>query len=232
MQAPLLPLPEQDQAAPAKTGEATQAAKEPKKSEPYFSVGLPPSDSSARTALTNLLGEEKPKRTVRVAYVKEFDPTLTVYVAMMCLTLGVVVFFWFWMRRTQNQMMGGGFLSAFTRSPAKRYEAAKIPVTFKDVAGLDGVKADLMEIVEFLKTPAKFQKLGGRVPKGVLLNGPPGTGKTLLARAIAGEAGVPFYSVNGSEFGIALLSATATAADPAADTLMLLTFTLHDSTAP
>ena len=200
VQAPLLPLPEQDQAAPAKTGEATQAAKEPKKSEPYFSVGLPPSDSSARTALTNLLGEEKPKRTVRVAYVKEFDPTLTVYVAMMCLTLGVVVFFWFWMRRTQNQMMGGGFLSAFTRSPAKRYEAAKIPVTFKDVAGLDGVKADLMEIVEFLKTPAKFQKLGGRVPKGVLLNGPPGTGKTLLARAIAGEAGVPFYSVNGSEF--------------------------------
>ena len=68
------------------------------------------------------------------------------------------------------------------------------------MAGIEGVKADLMEIVEFLKNPKKFQKLGGRVPKGVLLNGPPGTGKTLLARAVAGEAGVPFYSVNGSEF--------------------------------
>ena len=73
-------------------------------------------------------------------------------------------------------------------------------VTFSDVAGLEGVKADLEEIVEFLKTPEKFQKLGGHVPKGVLLNGPPGTGKTLLARAVAGEAGVPFFSVNGSEF--------------------------------
>ncbi|MGI8978267.1 MAG: ATP-dependent zinc metalloprotease FtsH [Pirellulaceae bacterium] len=201
VQAPLQPQTEKDKAATAKPGEAAGAAKEPKKSEPYFIVRLPAADSGARLTLDKLLLPENPAdRKVRVAYDTEFDPTLTVYVAMMCLTLGVVVFFWFWMRRTQNQMMGGGFLSGFTRSPAKRYEAAKIPVTFKDVAGLDGVKADLMEIVEFLKTPAKFQKLGGRVPKGVLLNGPPGTGKTLLARAIAGEAGVPFYSVNGSEF--------------------------------
>jgi cell division protease FtsH len=97
-------------------------------------------------------------------------------------------------------MMGGGFLTGFSKSPAKRYEASKQPITFKDVAGLEGVKADLLEIVEFLKSPQKFQKLGGHIPKGVLLNGPPGTGKTLLARAVAGEAGVPFYSVNGSEF--------------------------------
>jgi cell division protease FtsH len=97
-------------------------------------------------------------------------------------------------------MMGGGFLSGFTRSPAKRYEASRQAITFQDVAGLEGVKADLQEIVEFLKNPKKFQKLGGRVPKGVLLMGPPGTGKTLLARAIAGEAGVPFFSVSGSEF--------------------------------
>ncbi len=68
------------------------------------------------------------------------------------------------------------------------------------MAGLEGVKADLMEIVEYLRSPEKFQRLGGRVPKGVLLNGPPGTGKTLLARAVAGEASVPFYSVSGSEF--------------------------------
>jgi len=104
------------------------------------------------------------------------------------------------MRRSRDNMMGGNFLNGFTRSTAKRFEPSDQAITFEDVAGLEGVKADLKEIVEFLKSPEKFQKLGGRVPKGVLLNGPPGTGKTLLARAIAGEAGVAFYSVNGSEF--------------------------------
>ena len=96
--------------------------------------------------------------------------------------------------------MNGGFLSGFGKSNAKRYDQDEEPVTFKDVAGQKAAKADLQEIVEFLSSPDKFQKLGGRVPKGVLLNGPPGTGKTLLARAVAGEAGVPFYSINGSEF--------------------------------
>ncbi len=104
------------------------------------------------------------------------------------------------MRRSRDSMMGGNFLNGFTRSTAKRFEPSDQAITFDDVAGLEGVKADLKEIVEFLRSPEKFQKLGGRVPKGVLLNGPPGTGKTLLARAIAGEAGVAFYSVNGSEF--------------------------------
>jgi cell division protease FtsH len=112
------------------------------------------------------------------------------------LGLGIYLF----MKRSKDNMMGGNFLSSFSRSTAKRFEATDQAITFDDVAGLDGVKADLKEIVEFLKSPEKFQKLGGRVPKGVLLNGPPGTGKTLLARAIAGEAGVAFYSVNGSEF--------------------------------
>jgi cell division protease FtsH len=107
---------------------------------------------------------------------------------------------WMMWRRTREQFMGGGFLSSFARSPAKRYEASKKRITFKDVAGLEGVKADLQEIVDFLKSPEKFHRLGGRIPKGVLLNGPPGTGKTLLARAIAGEAGVPFFSISGSEF--------------------------------
>ncbi|MEO1616777.1 MAG: ATP-dependent zinc metalloprotease FtsH [Planctomycetota bacterium] len=116
------------------------------------------------------------------------------------LPLAVFLFVFMMIRRTRNDIMGGGFLSGFGKSPAKRFEANEKTVTFQDVAGLEGVKADLQEIVDYLKTPDKFQKLGGRVPKGVLLNGPPGTGKTLLARAVAGEAEVPFYSVNGSEF--------------------------------
>ena len=128
------------------------------------------------------------------------NSTLFMFLVSIALPVLLLVFFWVMIRRTRDQIMGGGFLSGFSKSPAKKYETQEQPVTFKDVAGLDGVKADLEEIIEFLKSPAKFQKLGGRVPKGVLLNGPPGTGKTLLARAVAGEAGVPFYSVNGSEF--------------------------------
>ena len=123
------------------------------------------------------------------------------YFALIMFSLGLLLFMILSFRRSQSQMMGGGgFLSNFSRSPAKKYEASEQPITFKDVAGLEGVKADLGEIVEFLKDPTKFQKLGGRVPKGALLIGPPGTGKTLLARAVAGEAGVPYFSVNGSEF--------------------------------
>ena len=120
-----------------------------------------------------------------------------IFFAMMIATI-VALFMFF--RRSRDSMMGGGFLTSFTKSTAKRFEPSDQSITFEDVAGLEGVKADLQEIVEFLKAPEKFQKLGGRVPKGVLLNGPPGTGKTLLARAVAGEAGVSFFSVNGSEF--------------------------------
>ena len=123
------------------------------------------------------------------------------YLFVFGMPIALMLIVWFMFRRTRDQLMGGGgFLSGFSRSTAKRYEPSDQQTTFKDVAGLEGVKADLQEIVEFLKAPEKFQKLGGRIPKGVLLNGPPGTGKTLLARAVAGEAGVPFYSVNGSEF--------------------------------
>lgn len=116
------------------------------------------------------------------------------------LPLAILVFLFVMIRRTRSDIMGGGFLSGFSKSPAKRFEATDKAITFSDVAGLEGVKADLQEIVDYLKTPEKFQRLGGQVPKGVLLNGPPGTGKTLLARAIAGEAEAPFFSVNGSEF--------------------------------
>jgi cell division protease FtsH len=108
--------------------------------------------------------------------------------------------FWMTLKRSRDPLGGSGFLGSFAKSPAKRYGASDKQVTFADVAGLDQVKEDLNEIVDFLKDPKKFQRLGGRVPKGVLLMGPPGTGKTLLARAVAGEAGVPFFSISGSEF--------------------------------
>ncbi|HZC28724.1 MAG TPA: AAA family ATPase, partial [Gaiellaceae bacterium] len=95
---------------------------------------------------------------------------------------------------------GAGILGSFGRSRARKYEPTAERVTFADVAGIDEAKAELAEIVDFLKEPQKYRRLGGRVPRGVLLSGPPGTGKTLLARAVAGEAGVPFYSMSASEF--------------------------------
>ncbi len=110
----------------------------------------------------------------------------------------VFLFFWFLMIR---QMQGGGKQAmAFGRSKAKLQSTKKSKITFADVAGCDEAKEELREIIEFLKDPAKFQKLGGKIPKGVLLYGAPGTGKTLLAKAVAGEAGVPFFSSSGSEF--------------------------------
>ncbi len=161
-----------------------------------FIVNLPQT-SEGRSELQKLVHARK----IRLEQATPSNP-LAIYIAMLILfSVGLLLMMYFTLRRSQNQMMGGGgFLSGFTRSPAKKYEASAKPITFGDVAGLEGVKADLQEIVDFLKEPAKYRKLGGRVPKGVLLIGPPGTGKTLLARAVAGEAEVPFYSVNGSEF--------------------------------
>src|SRR6187399_1225741 len=111
--------------------------------------------------------------------------------------LGMIGFWVFFMRQMQS---GGNKALSFGKSKAKLLASQQKKVTFKDVAGVDEAKEELQEIIEFLREPQKFQKLGGRIPKGVLLMGPPGTGKTLLARAIAGEANVPFFSISGSDF--------------------------------
>jgi cell division protease FtsH len=97
-------------------------------------------------------------------------------------------------------MGAGGGMMQIGKSKAKVYIVKKTGVTFADVEGIDEADEELVEVVEFLKNPQKYQRLGGRIPKGVLLLGPPGTGKTLLARAVAGEAGVPFFSIFGSDF--------------------------------
>ena len=111
----------------------------------------------------------------------------------MLLLIAVWIFF-------MRQMQGGGRAMGFGKSKAKLLTEKQGVVTFEDVAGVDEAKDELQEIVEFLKEPSKFQRLGGRIPKGALLVGPPGTGKTLLARAIAGEASVPFFTISGSDF--------------------------------
>jgi cell division protease FtsH len=128
------------------------------------------------------------------------DNTFLVLLIYLAMFVALFAGLWFMFRRARESIFSGGIMGGFSKSGARRYEAGENRATFGDVAGLEGVKNDLAEVVEFLKNPEKFQRLGARVPKGILLMGPPGTGKTLLGRAVAGEAGVPFYSINGSEF--------------------------------
>ena len=167
------------------------------KLEKQFVVDLPPNELSRERIEQDL--REAGVNSITVAKPSNWLDILGTI--LMFALIGSMLYMFLFLRRSQSQMMGGGgFLSNFSRSPAKKYESMDQPITFKDVAGLENVKADLGEIVDFLRDPSKFQRLGGRVPKGALLIGPPGTGKTLLARAVAGEAEVPYFSVNGSEF--------------------------------
>ncbi len=159
------------------------------------------SDGTQRTTyapdypdLVNVLRE----KGIHIAAEEERDPFYVTFLLQwflpMLLFVGVWVFF---MRQMQ---VGGGKAMSFGKSRAKLLSANQQKVTFDDVAGIDEAKEELQEIIAFLKDPKKFTKLGGRIPKGVLVVGPPGTGKTLLARAIAGEAAVPFFSISGSDF--------------------------------
>jgi cell division protease FtsH len=128
------------------------------------------------------------------------NPQPSIFEALLPLLIPVALFigiFWLLQRRAQSQM--GGIMS-IGRSRAKTYSTERPGTTFADVAGYDGVKQEITEVVDFLKHPERFAEIGARIPKGVLLVGPPGTGKTLIARAVAGEAGVPFLSVTGSDF--------------------------------
>lgn len=118
----------------------------------------------------------------------------------MVLSVGIPIIFILWLFKKQSGGAGGGGMFGFGKSTAKLFIKGKQSLTFKDVAGVEEAKNDLVEIVDFLKHPEKYQKMGARAPKGVLLVGPSGVGKTLLAKAVAGEAGVPFYSMAGSEF--------------------------------
>jgi len=138
------------------------------------------------------------KNGVEVIYQKDessplVGPVLTILLPM----LFVIVMFYLFMRQLQA---GGGKAMSFGKSRARLLSESQNKITFADVAGIDEAKDEVEEIIAFLKDPKKFQRLGGRIPKGVLMMGPPGTGKTLLARAIAGEAGVPFFSISGSDF--------------------------------
>jgi cell division protease FtsH len=148
--------------------------------------------------LLNLLSEKKAAITIEPP--EEGSPIWGFVLSMLPWVL-ILGFWFFMMRRAQQQIQGGaGGLFTFGQSKAKLYDVKRPKVTFKDVAGLDNVKQELRESIDFLKDPSKYTKIGAKVPKGVLLIGPPGTGKTLLARASAGEAGVPFYSISASEF--------------------------------
>jgi cell division protease FtsH len=133
----------------------------------------------------------------KVDYSGRYESKFLTSILSWILPIGIMLLIW---RYAMKKMGPGMGVMSFAKSKAKMFAEHETRVTFADVAGIDEAKEELQEVVEFLSNPGKFQKLGGRIPKGVLLVGPPGTGKTLLARAVAGEAKVPFFSISGSEF--------------------------------
>ena len=164
---------------------------ESKSELPWFAVRV-----AGDTTLVKTLQDK------RIEYDAVSESGMSEMIWMLIVPIGIGLLFVSWLTRRMSGGMPGGppGVMSFGKTKARVYMESNTGVTFKDVAGVDEAADELKEIVEFLRMPAKFRRLGGRIPKGVLLVGPPGTGKTLLARAVAGEAGVPFFSLSGSEF--------------------------------
>jgi cell division protease FtsH len=174
-----------------KDREYTFGVKDPKSNQPspkQITIGPEKSDTLTKDLVDH---------NVKVSFEKEDSSPWSGAIVTILPMVFLLVMFYLFMRQLQA---GGGKAMSFGKSRARLLSEAQNKVTFADVAGIDEAKDELEEIIAFLKDPKKFQKLGGRIPKGVLMMGPPGTGKTLLARAIAGEAGVPFFSISGSDF--------------------------------
>lgn len=165
---------------------------------PHYSLQVASSDKFATDF--DALEESVPSED-RIGYSVTTEENWTSWFGSFGFLLLLFVFFWFMMRRMAGPSGPGGQIFNVGKSRAQLFDAEnKVKITFDNVAGLDEAKEEVQEIVEFLKNPSKFTKLGGKIPKGALLVGPPGTGKTLLAKAVAGEAGVPFFTLSGSDF--------------------------------
>lgn len=161
--------------------------------QPGFNTTLPPVDDPELIPLLEKHQVEVEARPQQAAWWIQALIALVPW-------LFFIALFYFASRKLSERFSQGGSLFGFSKSKARRYSKGTMNLTFEDVAGLDNAKADLREITAYLKSPERYRKLGAKVPRGILLMGPPGTGKTLLARAMAGEADVPFFSISGSEF--------------------------------
>jgi len=166
---------------------------------PHYSLQVTTADKFQ--ADFQALEEKMPPGSEKIGFSVTNEENWSNYFGSFGFMILLFVLFWFMMRRMSGGAGPGGQIFNVGKSKAQLFDADnKVKITFDNVAGLDEAKVEIQEIVEFLKNPSKFTKLGGKIPKGALLVGPPGTGKTLLAKAVAGEAGVPFFTLSGSDF--------------------------------